>query len=73
MMKCKDCEYKSFLERKCGPNRYYCDHPEAQFGIIRNALICKTERHSEELTIKTSPKWCPLRRKEKDHDERKNS
>lgn len=66
MMKCKDCEYKSFLERKCGPNRYYCKHPEARFARSEcepTPLICKTERHSEELTIKTSPRWCPLRRK----------
>ena len=59
-MKCVDCDLKKLQERKCGGNRYYCGHPDAprQNGP---ALICKTERHSTELTIKTSPRWCPLR------------
>ena len=60
LMKCVDCDLKKLQERKCGGNRYYCGHPDAP---RKNgpALICKTERHSTELMIKTSPRWCPLR------------
>lgn len=61
LMKCVDCDLKKLQECKCGGNRYYCGHPDAprQNGP---ALICKTERHSTELTIKTRPRWCPLRK-----------
>ena len=60
-MKCVDCELKEFQECNGRSNRYYCIHQDAprQNGP---ALICKTERHSTELTIKTSPRWCPLRK-----------
>lgn len=60
-MKCINCRYKSFEEYKDGLNRYFCNNPEA----IKNTgskLICKTERHSTELKIKTSPRWCPLKK-----------
>ena len=64
-MKCKDCTYKDFLEHKDGPGCYYCKHPKARFARSEcepTPMICKTKRHSDELTIKTSPKWCPLRK-----------
>jgi hypothetical protein len=64
-MKCIDCEHKSFWSGNGDPNRYYCLHPEAVAG--RGAqMICRTDRHSTEIKIKTSPKWCPLRQKERD-------
>ena len=61
MMRCVDCYQKKFEDYNGRPNRYYCEHPDAprKYGP---ALICKTERHSTELTIKTSPRWCPLRK-----------
>lgn len=66
-MKCKDCTYKLFSENKSGPSRYYCKHPKARF--VRSEceptpMICRTKRHSDEITIKTSPKWCPLKQEE---------
>ena len=67
-IKCKDCEFKSFLVLKCAPGRYYCKHPDASFARSEcepMPMICKTDRHSDEITIKTSPKWCPLRKKGK--------
>lgn len=59
-MDCKDCEFKHFQKHNGNPNRYYCLHPKAVEGV-GSRLICRTERHSEAITIKTSPRWCPLR------------
>lgn len=64
--KCSECEFAEFEGRKCGPNRYYCKHPEARFArgeTEPTPMICRTERHSKELIIKTSPRWCPGRKK----------
>jgi len=57
-MKCSECRHKSFLEINGGPNRYYCRHPKVVAGHGPR-MICRTDRHSTELKIKTSPKWCP--------------
>ena len=67
MQNCKDCEHKTYGSIKGSSGRYYCKHPEARF--VRSEceptpMICRTGRHSDEITIKTSPKWCPLRKKE---------
>lgn len=59
MKKCSDCNLKIFSKGNGSPNRYYCRHPEAT--KMGSRMICRTERHKTELTIKTSPKWCPLR------------
>lgn len=59
-MNCKDCNYKVFEKSNGSPNRYYCKHPEALKGVGAR-LICRTKRHSEEVTIKTAPRWCPLK------------
>jgi len=65
-MKCKDCEYQSFSRgypehvKSSGLSSYYCKHPDHP-SINGATLICKTKRGCEELTIKTSPKWCPLK------------
>lgn len=67
MMKCKDCDYKEFVYRNGNPGRYYCLHPEARFARSEcepTPMICRTGRHDKEVAIKTSPKWCPLRRNE---------
>lgn len=58
-MKCKDCDLKVFEKGNGQPNRYYCQHPKA-IADVGSRMICRTERHSEELTIKTAPKWCPI-------------
>ena len=64
--KCCECEFAELSELKGGTNRYYCKHPEARFArgeTEPTPMICITERHSKELTIKTSPRWCPRRKK----------
>lgn len=58
-MRCIDCKYKIFQNYSGGVNRYYCNNPEATVGI-GSRLISRTERHSSDLKIKTSPRWCPL-------------
>jgi len=70
-MKCKDCELKSFSRgypehvKSSGISRYYCEHPiaykRAESVGSHAREICRTKRGCKELTIKTSPKWCPLR------------
>lgn len=62
-MKCKDCEFCRFEDHNGNPNRYHCTHPEAVRGIGYR-MICRTGRHSRELKMKTSPKWCPRRKVE---------
>lgn len=67
-VKCSECNYKRLVRYNGNPNRYYCDHPDARF--VRSEcepvpMICRTKRHSDELIIKTSPKWCPLNQKNK--------
>ncbi|MGN0331733.1 MAG: hypothetical protein ACI4D9_01695 [Lachnospiraceae bacterium] len=64
-MKCKDCDHKKFMEGNGNPGRHYCHHPDARFARSECEpvpMICRTGRHDKEVTIKTSPKWCPLRR-----------
>lgn len=65
-MKCRDCNHTKFMKGNGNPNRYYCTHPEAGKEVGSSArMICRTERHSEEMTTKTSPRWCPLRGEKK--------
>lgn len=26
-----------------------------------NRMICQVERYSKQITVKTSPRWCPLK------------
>lgn len=64
-MKCNECEDAKFYDGNGTPSRYYCTNKEAlkTRSCPANTLICKTARHSKEFTIKTSPKWCPIRKK----------
>lgn len=60
---CVNCEHCSFVDCNGSPNRYYCDHrenPNAVRGSSSCTLICKTERHSKEFSIKRTPRWCPV-------------
>lgn len=59
-MKCSECGHEVFEHGNGGPNRYYCKHPEAVSGI-GSWMICRTERYSTDLKIKTAPKWCPYK------------
>ncbi len=63
-MKCAECENCKFAGDKGGVNRFYCEHPEAAASVNASArLIARTERHSTELPVKTSPRWCPIKYK----------
>lgn len=64
-MKCANCNHCKFGEDKGGVNRYYCEHHAAAASVNASArLIARTKRHERELTIKTSPRWCPLKAEE---------
>ena len=54
--KYKTCKHST---GECGQTAVYV-HPSCPAGT----MICKTERHHTEMTIKTSPKWCPRRIKD---------
>lgn len=58
--KCVSCKHCHFELGNGNPNRYYCVHPTIMAGM-GNRMVCRTERYSTEITIKTSPRWCPLR------------
>lgn len=61
-MNCENCKYCIFGEGNGNPSRYYCDHPQNPNlvnHISSGTLICKTKRHSTEMTRKRTPKWCP--------------
>lgn len=64
--KCSECENAKFQDMNGRPNRWYCGHPEAKERVScpADTMICKTERHHTEMTIKTCPKWCPRRIKD---------
>ncbi len=62
-MKCSECSYAKFEKINGSPNRYYCVHKDIKNYInAGRELICRTERCSTEMKIKTSPRWCPLRK-----------
>jgi len=62
MIKCSECKYKVLEKGNGSPSRYYCMHPEAINGIGAR-MISRCDRHSDELKLKTSPKWCPSKTK----------
>ena len=72
--KCRECENTEFQDMNGSPNRWYCKHPEVREYVScpADTLICKTERYSTEIIIKTSPKWCPRRKKVDDRRNRCN-
>lgn len=67
IIRCSECGYTEFVEGNGRPNRYFCIHPGARFAKSEcepTPMICLTERHSKEMKMKTSPKWCPRKEKE---------
>jgi hypothetical protein len=60
-MKCSECKHCKFAPSKDGANRYYCNHKKAGESVNASArLLARTKRHSDELTIKKAPRWCPI-------------
>lgn len=57
-IKCIDCECCHFQRCNGSPSRYYCLHPAVVAGI-GSVMICRCQRGSDEITIKSSPTWCP--------------
>lgn len=70
-MNCKTCKYCKYGESSSHIGTYICEHPrnpDLQNHIGGVTRICKTERHSTEMTRKRTPKWCP-KLQEKDNDD----
>lgn len=64
-MKCSECNHCEFAEDKAGAHRYYCKHEKAAASVNATArLIARTKRHDKELTVKTAPRWCPMKEAE---------
>lgn len=57
-IKCTECESVYFQSRNGSPSRYYCLHPSVVAGV-GSVAICRCKRGSDEITIKSSPVWCP--------------
>ena len=75
-MKCEDCKYKKI---NCGTSLYarrynvFCKHPNQDYinnycnkhrVVSMPGFICFTKKDSVELTTKTAPRWCPLKKEE---------
>ncbi len=57
---CRTCE--NLTAEKGGKTRiFFCCHPEAYTEIMPHRRIAKTR--DAEIPTKTSPRWCPLRKK----------
>lgn len=71
MRRCKYCEYCKQIGRQqsnrytYGRKHYYCKHQDAKTPPnIAEGFICFGENNKEsKITIKTSPRWCPLKDK----------
>ena len=74
-MNCADCKYAEIGYRSSALGRapVYCQHQNQEYIIeyCHNnrvgkmpGFICYTKRGTNELTIKTSPRWCPLKKEE---------
>ncbi len=64
MIKCSECKDAHFKDMNGCPGRWYCEYPNVREYVScpADTLICKTERHKKNMTIKTSPRWCPRRK-----------
>lgn len=81
--KCRDCTHckshgrsQSTSWHSYGRAHYYCEHPKAKqltidaFGNSAPCFIGFGDiTFNSPLTVKTSPRWCPLRKE--DHNNRK--
>mgnify|MGYP004627224143 FL=1 len=72
--KCAECKHLKMNGRSNGTyysfgrGEYFCEHPEAKrlpteaFGRKMERFVCfGTNEYETKPTIKTSPRWCPIR------------
>lgn len=80
-MICKECEYKDIIGQhiRAGKRLHvFCRHPDQDYikkycdehhiGKMPG-FICMTVIGTTELTTKSSPRWCPLKMRQKDDEE----
>lgn len=73
IIRCKDCEYCKVIGYGsiATRNSCFCEHPD--YAYISNyfdehrmskmpAFLGFTKPYSKEVPVKTSPKWCPLKK-----------
>lgn len=79
MIKCKDCKHCKMIGGGFSSNRnyYYCEHPDYEYisnyfdkhrMIKMTAFLGFSKPFSKEIPIKTSPKWCPLKKEGEEND-----
>ena len=73
-MRCKECKYVEAYRRGLNKRREcYCSHPDKKyiFDYFQKNRMVKSvgflsfsEPYTTSPTIKTAPKWCPLKKKD---------
>lgn len=77
IIRCKDCEYCKVSGGSYSANRNdcYCEHPDYEYiskyfdehrMVKMPAFLGFTKPFSKEVPVKTSPKWCPLKKEAQD-------
>ena len=70
--KCRDCKYLEARKKRSGSVGYWCGHPDDKHvsKYFRehqlqkaSGFLCYAAYYTLEPTIKTSPAWCPLKRR----------
>lgn len=67
--KCKECEYMQMQQRNAGRNIFYCIHDGSRTECLPHGIIARARE--TKIPIKTAPRWCPLREKVHEGEEKK--
>ena len=71
-MKCKECKYIAIYPSNGTRNIVLCEHPNQEYidtFCVQNGIgsmpgfVCYTKPFEKEVTVKTSPRWCPFKKK----------
>lgn len=57
-IKCIECVYCIREDYNGSPSRCYCTEP-SETASVGSMMICRCLRGTGEMTIKSSPVWCP--------------
>lgn len=60
-MKCKDCEHLKLHRPLAKPVGYYCFNENIK-RQMPDRKVSTVDKETKGPKIKTSPKWCPLRK-----------
>lgn len=70
LYKCSECEYHEETRRASGRFVHFCRHPEAgervpEYQPGHDGAICFGRGGTGEMIVKTSPRWCPKKKRTK--------